>query len=674
MVIRRLQFCVFALAAACAAFLADSAFGQEGSGVPVSTPLSGGLIRSIAITDLDLYIKGPNGKPIEGTAVVTLTKLDGQFYKQGTAKDGYVRFNELAPSEYNVQVLAPGFARLKKQIDAHTQGETLMKITLQLEPAAEGVDATTDMEVAALNPKAQRALGKAMEALRAKKPNDARSSLETAARIAPQSAEVQYVYGVYASGMGDKAQAKTYWIKSLELYPQHFRALISLSEQLLEENQASEALPYLQRAMRAEPTSWRAHALTAEAYLRQGSPEECIKEAERALELGHGQATVVQPVLAAALVRKGEKARAIATLQSYLGERPTDAEAKKLLERLQSRAASGKDVAQDESKTRTIATLQAYVQEHPSDGEAKKLLDKLQLPTASVTDVPDEPGTDATEGVSLSMGTASALPLRSSWLPPDVDENMPPVEQGATCTLDDVLSKAGKQVQQFVKNVERFSATESLKQEAIDKWGMPGATETRKFDYVVGIEESRPGFLTVEEYRNSGGAPAEFPGGIATNGLPVLALIFHPYYAVNFEMTCEGLTHWNGKLAWQIHFRQRKDKPNMIRSYRLGMDGPSYPVALKGRAWILADSYEIARLETDLISPMPQIKLVADHTAIEYGPVQFRIRDVQMWLPQTAEVYYDWRGKRIHRRHSFSNYMLFAVEEKQQIAEPKAEN
>lgn len=230
---RFLKSASFFLTVVYVAFCPSRSFAQgEGSGLPANMPLSGGLIRSIAITDLDLYIKGPNGKPIEGTAVVTITKLDGQFYKQGTARDGYVRFNELAQSEYDVQVIAPGFVKLRKQIDAHPQGETLMKLTVQLEAAAEGIDATTDMEVAALNPKAQRALSKAIEALRAKKPSDARSSLETAARIAPQSAEVQYVYGVYALGTGDKAQAKTYWLKSLELYPQHFRALISLSEQL----------------------------------------------------------------------------------------------------------------------------------------------------------------------------------------------------------------------------------------------------------------------------------------------------------------------------------------------------------------------------------------------------------------------------------------------------------
>jgi hypothetical protein len=40
-------------------------------------------------------------------------------------------------------------------------------------------------------------------------------------------------------------------------------------------------------------------------------------------------------------------------------------------------------------------------------------------------------------------------------------------------------------------------------------------------------------------------------------------------------------------------------------------------------------------------------------------------------LPQSAEVYSDWRGKRMHRRHSFSNFALFSVDEKERISEPK---
>jgi tetratricopeptide (TPR) repeat protein len=620
---------------------------------------------------LTVYLKSAEGKPIQAAAVVTLLKLSSEAYRQETAKAGRVLFKGIAATEYSIQVVAPGYRTVVQQVEV--KKDEVRAVTINLEQMSVE-DTAENTAYQALPSKAQREIGKALELLRTQKVADVRSHLDAANRAAPNQAEVQYLFGVYAKETGNAEQAKSFWMRAVELSPMHLPALLSLGDALLRQNQPNEALPYATRAVATAPSSWRAHAILANVYLRQGSADAAVKEAERALELGHGQAVAVQPVLAVALARKGEKARAIATLQSYLAERPSDAETKKLLDKLQSRAASGKGVVSDDTRRRTITTLQAYVQEHPADAEAKKLLDRLQLQTASTTNVPDEPAVDTAEDVSLPIDTASALPLRSSWLPPDVDEQVPAVEQGASCVLDDVLRKAGEQVQQFVKNVERFSATEFLNHEAIDKWGMPGNMETRKFDYVVSVEESRPGFLSVEEYRSSAGLPAEFPGGIATNGLPILALIFHPYYAMNFDMACEGLARWNGKPAWQVHFRQRKDKPNVVRSYRLGMEGPSYPVALKGRAWILADSFEIARLETDLIVPVPQIKLIADHTAIEYGPVQFHIRNVEMWLPQTAEVYYDWRGKRIHRRHSFSNYMLFAVDEKQQIAEPKAAN
>jgi hypothetical protein len=101
------------------------------------------------------------------------------------------------------------------------------------------------------------------------------------------------------------------------------------------------------------------------------------------------------------------------------------------------------------------------------------------------------------------------------------------------------------------------------------------------------------------------------------------------------------------------------------------LDGPSYAVGLKGRAWISADSYQIIRMETDIVGPMPQIRLIAEHTEIEYGPVNFHKDNVNLWLPHSVDVYFAWRGRQIHRRHSFNNYKLFAVEEKQQISAPK---
>jgi Flp pilus assembly protein TadD len=474
-------------------------------------------------------------------------------------------------------------------------------------------------------------VGKALEALRANKPKDARGHLDAAQRAAPNSAEIEYLFGVYASQVNDPVHARDYWLKALELNPKHLSALLGIAFDLLHENKPGEALPYLNRAVDAEPSSWRAHALLAEALLLEGSHDEAIKHAERAIQLGHERAAAVQPVL--------ERARAAR-------------------------------VAKEPEIPAAVRVLQGYVQTHPEDSAAAKDLERLKKEWTN--EGSNAPGAAASEMAALTKD-ATALPVPSNWLPPDVDERVPPVEEGAACALDDVVHKAGQQIMELVKDVDRFAATESLSHESINKYGLASPPERRKFDYVVSIQEIRRGFLNVEEYRNSSGSLAEFPGGVATNGLPALVLIFHPYNAVNFSMTCEGLARWNGGLAWQVHFRQRPDKPNTIRRYRIGADGPSYPVALKGRAWISADTYQIVRLETDLVAPIPQIRLFADHTAIEYGPVKFAKGNVNMWLPQSAEVYFDWKGRRIHRRHSFSNYMLFAVDDKQKISAPKVD-
>jgi hypothetical protein len=273
--------------------------------------------------------------------------------------------------------------------------------------------------------------------------------------------------------------------------------------------------------------------------------------------------------------------------------------------------------------------------------------------------------------MSSKKAGGSPSASRPTWLPPDVDEKVPPVEETA-CSEDEVLQKAEQRVLEFVHNVERFTATESLTHQSINKHGQASAPVRRKFDYVVSIHEVRRGHLGVTEYRNGGLALNEFPGEIVTNGLPALVLIFHPYYAPSYEMTCEGLARSNDQLVWQVHFRQRPEKPNELKTYQSGIHGASYSVGLKGRAWISADSYRILRMETDLVAPVPQIHLLAEHTAIEYGPVKFREGDVNLWLPLSAEVYFAWRGQQVHRRHSFDHYMLFTVEDKQRINTPPA--
>jgi hypothetical protein len=91
---------------------------------------------------------------------------------------------------------------------------------------------------------------------------------------------------------------------------------------------------------------------------------------------------------------------------------------------------------------------------------------------------------------------------------------------------------------------------------------------------------------------------------------------------------------------------------------------------VRGRAWIATDSCPVAALETDLVAPLPAIQLKAEHDVIEYAPVKFSKNNQELWLPASAELFLDFHGHRIHRRHYFRDYLLFSVEETQKISDP----
>jgi hypothetical protein len=118
-----------------------------------------------------------------------------------------------------------------------------------------------------------------------------------------------------------------------------------------------------------------------------------------------------------------------------------------------------------------------------------------------------------------------------------------------------------------------------------------------------------------------------------------------------------------------LYFRQRADRPARIHGFRSRLG--SFYISLKGRAWIAANSFEIVRLETGMVQPLPEGHLEREQMVIEYRPVRFEQRKQTFWLPASADIYVEYRGKRWHRRHVLANYVHFAVDTKQEIAEPR---
>jgi tetratricopeptide (TPR) repeat protein len=588
---------------------------------------------------LAISVRMPDGSPFDRSLVVNLYAFSGAAVGIGRPAGGaQTEFGNLSPGRYTLEVIAPGYQKFTQSVDLSFGGQREL-VYVTLTPESDPRVDTSSPGSPILAPNAQKELNKALEALRNDKLDDARKHLEKVSHAAAANPDVNYVWGMYYLQSKDLANAKTSWEKAVQIYPRHGFSLAALAQLAAQAGDFPTAIDYLGRAVEAAPSSWRFQERLADAYLRHQEYEQAQKHAERALELGKDRAGQAQLTLAKALIQQNQRQRALKALDIFLAAQPSG----------------------------------------PQAAEAQHLSEALRRPpTAATPAAPDPPPLtmegakpEAAKPAAPKVAVAEELVPPQKWMPPDIDESMPPVEPGVACPLETVQTEAGKRVHEFVDAVNRISATESLEDEIIDHLGFATRRESRSFSYVASVLEIRPGMYNVEEYRNGTMGLDVFPTRIATIGLTSLVMIFHPAYSDDYDVSCEGLSRWHGGLAWQVHFRQKPEKPPRLREYRIG--GQSYPISLRGRAWVATDTFQVVSLETDIVAPVQHIRLKAEHTSIEYMPVKFSTHNQELWLPQSAELFFDYGGRRMHRRHHFRDYMLFSVDEKQKISTPKIE-
>jgi tetratricopeptide (TPR) repeat protein len=582
-----------------------------------------------ALTRLIVTVREEGGATFSGLATITLQHLDGPVLSTGTTMGGQTIFDSLGPGEYTIVVSAPGYLTATEQIRL-THGSDSEQAFIALKKDAGSSAVSAPHGPPALSPKLQKELGKAAEALQSNNLEEAQKHVDSAYRLAPGNPEVNYIRGLLEDRKGNLAAAQASWEKTLALDPKHGLTLQALATIMARKGDYISAQGYLERALQVESNSWHAHELLSIVCFRQANFAEAVSHAERSLELGKNAANGARLPMAESLIALNQTASAREVLQAFLGANPPQAQA----------------------------------------AIANKLLQKL-----SVWASPPTAATETNPRATTRTADLPELPLLRpqlpKWLPANVDEFEPPVEAGIPCPLREVLDGAADHVREFMKSVDRITATEALDHQVVNDWGFAIHEEKRSFNYLVSISEVRPGYLSVEEYRDGTRDLSVFPDSIATTGLPAAVLVFHPYYRDDYEMRCEGLGKWKGSRAWQIHFAQKTGKPSRLRGHRGEVAGSLTPIALKGRAWIEETTNQVVRIETDLQAPMPEIKLLAEHMDIEFGPVIFHSQKENMWLPASADVYFDLRGRHIRRKNTFTNYLLFSVNEKQSIAAPK---
>ena len=519
---------------------------------------------------------------------------------------------------YNLDLSAVGYLTEHKVVQIDPTIPTFkLDIVLQKDPTAVDLNASD----ADLPPSARKDVKSGTSALKNSNFKEAQKRLERAYQLAPSNPQINFLLGYLFLQLKDWEKSESYLSRSASLDPRQVQTFTLLGRAQLHREHYADARKSLERAVEANSGYWMAHHLLADAYLRDKEYEKAREQAQLAIDQGKDAGRVAQLTLGQALAHLGKIQEGLQALKNFVQTDPSN----------------------------------------PAIPQVKSLMADMEKYAAGQTTAEGQ----ATVDLALAASVPSLPP--SAWGPPGVDDVKPSVAVGVPCPYNQVIEMSGERVKMLVDSIAQFAATEDMLHEQLDPTGKPLTKVDRKYDYSASITETIPGYLSVDEYRNDHYGIADLPDRIVTNGFMSLALIFHPNMRENFQISCEGLGEWHGQATWLMHFRQRDDKPNRLADIVVGAE--RYPINLKGRAWIAADTFQIVRMESELMNRVPM--LAVRHSIAEYGPVHFQKKNIDLWLPQNVDLFFELSRHRYYRRHSFEHYMLFSINSEERPQTPK---
>ena len=479
-------------------------------------------------------------------------------------------------------------------------------------------------------------------------PTVAVEQLQRAAR-----ARNEYQQGCAALKKKKRGDAEKHFRKALREYPKYAAAWVTLGQVLATQQRASEARNACLQASIRVPGYVPAFLCLADIAARAHSWDEVLRLSTRALELDPSSNAVSYEYHAAA----------------NLNLRNLAAAEKSGLRALQ--------IDREHREPRVHFVLaQIYEAKGDSANEAVQLREYLRYSDSApdvamleqyLSNLERQINTTHTVATQAASGAVDRSSIRE-WEPPDIDASLPPVLGSSdACPLPQILKGTSNHTLDLIESMRRFSASEHIEQIDIDKRGMRRNSSTQSVNYVAEIQQTSSGYPSIQEYRSGAGG---FRQPLMDFGAAVFALIFHPSHIGNFDFHCEGLTSLQGSPAWQLHFVESTDPNRSFTAIRSG--GSLNLTRFKGRVWITTDSYDVLRIETDLVSPVAQIDLQRQHQVITYAPVEFPKRHTRLWLPDSTSLYIAYRGHRYERVHTFTEFQLFSVESTEAVKEPIA--
>ena len=595
---------------------AAPAFGQ-GPVRPGETP--SGTTGIFAPVLVEVSVRGGSGTPLDTGAIVRLYSRASSFNRTSTTRDGAIAsFPDVIPGEYEINVQSAGYRDATEHLSV-MGGGLRSTFYVYLQPESGPASESQPTRPPVVTPKLQSQMEKALGKLRKQHYEDALKDLEKAEKMAPGNPDVHYLMGMTDSGLDRQDAARAEFEKALGIYPSHVRSLLALGELQLRTGQSGLAVKTLERAYELDGADWRTELLLASAYFDTKQYEKAERHAKRATELHKEKLAEVDLLLDKIHLEGGQGSGAQSAHRSLPLESQNDPET-------------------------------ASAHKRPAGGP---------------------PPTQASSLVASGPPPPPSVPVAMRpWAPPDIDSKEYAFASDVVCPEEQVLPRAQLRMKKQLENFEKFTATEHIVHVEVNANGIPEPPRAKDFSYMVTLSRPGDGITYLEESRDGGENLYQFPTSLAIKGLVSMGVaVLDRNFEGDFNFRCDGLTQWRGEPAWQIRFEQKKDVTSRILTWRNNRG--SFPIALRGRVWVGANSYNLLHLESDLREPVTMLELTRDHLVIDYGPVHFEHNNTDLWLPWHADAYMELHGKRYHHTHTLTDYMLFSVDTDSKVAAPK---
>jgi len=239
--------------------------------------------------------------------------------------------------------------------------------------------------------------------------------------------------------------------------------------------------------------------------------------------------------------------------------------------------------------------------------------------------------------------------------------------------LKDILAAVGKNVSDLFTGLPNICSVEKVHEERLDRNGKTSTAHEYKYRYLA-LAPDHPWGPSIDEYRADWQGKESPQMGLSddamlTEGFVSAPLVFHPAYQSGSSFRLLGRQKVKGRSAFVIAYAQEPAKTSLSGSFTYG--NITRTTYTQGLAWIDAENYQITRITSDLLTPLPQVRLDKETTDIKFNAVQFKQATQRFWLPEAVTVTLDWNGRVYRNNHAYSEFLVSNVEATQKIGKPK---